>query len=151
MHLVRAFRGGRSLARALPGAAAAVVPALALLSLATTSAAACQQWRVPPSFVTVQGNRYKVTFVLKQRDSKVFGKAGYLTTKRTVIGNVRGGITGDRFFVRAYWTHSGLASIGVYMGTIDRHGFIRNGRTYDQNARPAAVATWTTSERMTCS
>jgi hypothetical protein len=130
--------------------------AIALLALGSVpfapkaAFADCVQWRAPSPFVAIQDNGYWVTFYFKQNGSRLGGKAGYKTTARTVIGNIIGGVTGNRFFVRVLWTYSGVSSIGVYMGEVNSLGFIWTGSTYDEYARPPRVTGWKTQTPFTC-
>ena len=139
-----------------------IVCSLGLVGPAAPSpAAGCAQWKLPAPFVVAQDNGYWTTFVLYQDGSKVWGKAGYAISGATwrfgekktrhVVGNVKGGITGNRFFVKVYWTYSGVSSIGVYIGEIDSAGLIRRGRTYDELADRPKVVYWDGRQQMRCS
>lgn len=134
---------------------------IAVFSLQSGTAALavpCPYWELPSPFVAVQDNGYWVTFYLQQDGERVWGKAGYSTTKKplvgatrhyNIIGKVKGGISGDRLFMRAYWTDSGRNSIGVYIGKIV-DGFIQGGSTYDEMAVPAKTVRWHTGTPLVC-
>jgi hypothetical protein len=72
------------------------------------------------------------------------------TTRNYVVkGNVKGGISGDRLFLRAYWTYSGRNSIGVYMGRIV-NGYIQGGSTHDEMVVGARAVPWHTGTPLIC-
>ncbi|MBM2804177.1 MAG: cytolethal distending toxin family protein [Deltaproteobacteria bacterium] len=123
--------------------------------VAAVESGICKQWQVPPSFIAGPGGAgsgQQVTFRLKQDGSKLVGKAFYKTTKKIVIGNVSGSLTGNTFSVRALWTYSGVSSIGRYTGVITpreggtvgdtMYGFIFQGRTYDEYVSPPKFEFW---------
>jgi hypothetical protein len=116
---------------------------------AQSEASACNQWKAPSGFLAQQANGFEVIFQLKQDGSKLYGKASYKTTKRTVIGNVAGGIANNRFAVKAYWTYSGVSSIGNYTGEINSQGLV-SGKTYDEYARPPAFVSWYSRQKFSC-
>jgi hypothetical protein len=123
--------------------------AVAALVGTASPAMACRQWIIPSVMYARQANGCVVTFQLKQQGNTITGSAGYKTNKRTLFGNVRGGLSKDRFFMRAYWTYSGVNSIGVYMGSI-QSGYILNDLTYDQQAQPAVKSRWSSQEPFNC-
>ncbi len=130
--------------------ALAGIVVLGFPSVAAAPAAACSpQWKVPFQFLAIQSNGYQVKFQLKQKGSKLWGKAVYSTTKRSVFGNVTGSISNNSITVRAYWTYSGVASVGLYFGRINANGSI-DGRTHDQFGGSAITEKWYSRPYMLC-
>ena len=134
-------------------AAAALV-----LCVATASAAAaervCKQWQAPALMKMTQTTLggLEVDFQLRQTGSQLLGWAQYQTTRKTVIGNVFGDITGNGIHLRVLWTYSGDPSIGRYSGTIKareggivgdtQYGEVFEGTTYDEYRNPPEYAYW---------
>ena len=112
--------------------------------------AACVQWKVPPEIATKQGNGVDVVFRLKQKGSRIYGKAVYRTTNGTAVGNVGGVIAGNRFHAKVLWTYSGVPSIGIYFGEINSRGSISDGKTYDEYAAPSESYLWYTKGPLLC-
>jgi hypothetical protein len=132
-------------------AAAATALAFVAFGVGATSAApppdSCDgQWTAPSPLQFVQENGYYVTLYLNQQGTKITGKAGYQIGRKVTTGNVIGGINGNRFFARIYWTASGGRGIGVYIGEIGPWAWIFQGRTYDQQATPAVIKSFNSSK-----
>lgn len=123
---------------------------LCILSLLCPGQAlACQQWKIPTPFVVVQDDGYWVTFYLEQEGQEVWGEAGFQTNKGLFLGNVSGGIVGDRLGLRVLWTYSGRTSIGVYVAQIN-NGYIFNGSTYDEAAAKPVSVGWKAGTPLVC-
>ncbi len=132
--------------------------AVFMLCLATASAAAdervCKQWKAPALMKMTQSTLggLEVDFQLRQTGSQLLGWAQYQTTRKTVIGNVFGDITGNGIHLRVLWTYSGDPSIGRYVGTIKprvggivgdtQYGEVFEGMTYDEFRNPPEYASW---------
>jgi hypothetical protein len=131
----------------------AVAMGLALVSFGVGSISAagpppdaCEgQWTVPSPLQFVQENGYYVTLYLNQQGTRVTGKAGYQIGSKVTTGRVVGGINGNRFFARIYWTEGGGTGIGVYIGEIGPTSWIFQGRTYDELASPAVIKSFNSS------
>jgi Polyglycine hydrolase-like, structural repeat len=106
----------------------------------------CQgQWHVPSPLLFHQGN-LDITLYLNQDGGRITGKAGYKIGSRITEGRVVGGISGNRFFARIFWTQSGRSSIGQYIGEIGPWSWIFDGRTHDELATPAKVTFFKSSQ-----
>lgn len=130
--------------------------ALAALSASRAPAddRACGPWQAPALMEARQSTLggLPVYFQLRQKGSQLLGWAQYQTTRKTVIGNVIGDITGDGIHLRVLWTYSGDPSIGRYTGTIrprpggivgdTQYGYVFEGSTYDEYRNPPEYATW---------
>ncbi len=138
------------------GLIATIVVALAFgtASAGASAQSACRQWQVPPMMEIIQNGQggQRVYLQLKQEGSNFHGWAQYQTTKKTVIGNLSGNITGDAFHARVLWTFSGQSSIGQYSGKIrpreggtvgnTMNGDIFEGSTYDEYVNPPKLQYW---------
>lgn len=129
-----------------------------MLCVATASPATaqrvCTQWKAPALMKVTQSTPggLEVDFQLKQTGSQLLGWAQYQTTRKTVIGNVVGDITGDGIHLRVLWTYSGDPSIGRYTGTIKariggivgdtQYGEVFAGTTYDEYRNPPEYVYW---------
>jgi hypothetical protein len=92
-----------------------------------------------------QGN-LDITLYLTQKGQRITGKAGYKIGSRVTEGRVVGGISGNRFFARISWTHSGRSSRGQYIGEIGPWSWIFDGRTHDEFATPAKITYFNSSQ-----
>lgn len=135
----------------------------ALLSAGPAAASdrVCRQWQAPALMEVTQGTLggLPVYFQLRQNGSQLLGWAQYQTTRKTVIGNVIGDVTGNGIHLRVLWTYSGDPSIGRYTGTIrpriggivgdTQYGDVFAGSTYDEYRNPPEYAYWN-AHHFTC-
>lgn len=130
------------------GAAIAVLAGV-FASSGGVSAATCEQWKVPARFDIRQGVSGTISFEMKQDGARLWGRAGYATSKKSVVGNInQASLYGDQFTARVLWTYSGVNAIGVYQGKVWSSGQIQ-GITYDE-FNPKSRDSWTSLSPMRC-
>jgi hypothetical protein len=142
-------------------AALASLGTLLLSAPATAADRVCRQWKAPALMEVTQTTLggLPVYFQLRQTGSQLLGWAQYQTTRKTVIGNVVGNVSGNGIYLRVLWTYSGDPSIGRYTGTIKpriggivgdtQYGDVFEGSTYDEYRNPPEYAYWN-AHHFTC-